>query len=848
MLSDNVFLPAPADLWNSFYLRSENQILVIDKNGIILDTNYIHQGLIRASALIGKCAFDFISEVSKETYINTVKRIFETGKSETIELMGHGPDSRIYWYKSILFPSVKDNMVNSVIVLINNITAKKELEERYQKFSIASTEGIVVLEKHLIKEVNGAAMKILGYEEQELIGKVAAELIYQEDYKNIIEATEFKPENTYEVRVVTKSGTTIECEVKAQTINYKGHSARVITFKDISKRRKAEQLARLNEERFRRLSEASFETVLIHEAGKIVDFNQTCVNMFGYLAEELLTMEAFDLGIEEEKEFLQQQVRLGVETPYEAVGKRKDGSFFFAEINAKQLNYNGKITRVVSIRDISLRKEYEHKLKQVKEDYENLIRQSPDGVFILDKKGKILFANPSAHRIVGLHSEEEIKDKTIFSFTLPNHHKQIRESAFLLRAGYDLPFVKINAIRTDGTSVEVEYKPVQIDYQGKECVLVVYHDIDFQEQLNREKNRYRISEETNKALKKEIEHRKKIEDKLQLSKEEYKEQSARVNSIIESSSHIVWTVNKKIELTSFNENFARHIKSVYGIRPSKMDSLNKGKFVYNREYFSFLNDKFKIAFVGKSQHFETNIKDRKKESIWLEIFLNPIFDLQGDVQEVSGIAHDITEKKLAEDRIKQSLKEKEVLLQEVHHRVKNNLQVISSILNLQSSYVSDKKTIDLLKESQNRIKSMSFIHESLYQTKDFTSVNFPEYVNNIANNLLLSYVPKGKKINLKQEIDAVFLNLDLAIPCGLIINEILSNALKYAFGKSKRGELSISIKADRKENVKMVIADNGVGLPPWIGLPEYPKPGPSTGCSFGKSNQRKDCLQVRKRS
>jgi two-component sensor histidine kinase len=152
----------------------------------------------------------------------------------------------------------------------------------------------------------------------------------------------------------------------------------------------------------------------------------------------------------------------------------------------------------------------------------------------------------------------------------------------------------------------------------------------------------------------------------------------------------------------------------------------------------------------------------------------------------------------------------------VHHRVKNNLQVISSILNLQSSYVKDQSTLNILKESQDRIKSMAFIHESLYQTKDFSSINFSEYVVNLSQNLLHSYSSLEHEIKLNLDIQNVFLNLDLAIPCGLIINEIVSNALKYAF-VDKKEDAEIMIKMHLKgENLHLQIKDNGKGLPKHI--------------------------------
>jgi len=165
----------------------------------------------------------------------------------------------------------------------------------------------------------------------------------------------------------------------------------------------------------------------------------------------------------------------------------------------------------------------------------------------------------------------------------------------------------------------------------------------------------------------------------------------------------------------------------------------------------------------------------------------------------------------SENNLKESLKEKEILLKEVHHRVKNNLQIINSILNLQSSYIEDEKTLEIINESQNRIRSMSFIHESLYQTSNFSSINFKEYIENLLSNLVYSY-QVGTKIKIRKDIENIDLTLDQAIPCGLILNELITNSLKYAYGINEEGEVYISIKKIESK-IEIIIQDFGVGLP-----------------------------------
>jgi two-component sensor histidine kinase len=182
------------------------------------------------------------------------------------------------------------------------------------------------------------------------------------------------------------------------------------------------------------------------------------------------------------------------------------------------------------------------------------------------------------------------------------------------------------------------------------------------------------------------------------------------------------------------------------------------------------------------------------------------------VREISCLAYGITDRKAAQMELLRSLHEKEVLLKEVHHRVKNNLQVISSILSLQTAHVGDdKRILDLLRDSRDRIRSMSFIHESLYQNKDFSSIDLANYIEGLSRNLMMSYSLTGK-IALETDLEPVHLVLDQAIPCGLILNELISNALKHAFPGGRSGAVSITLRSQAGQ-VSIGIADNGIGLP-----------------------------------
>ncbi len=175
-------------------------------------------------------------------------------------------------------------------------------------------------------------------------------------------------------------------------------------------------------------------------------------------------------------------------------------------------------------------------------------------------------------------------------------------------------------------------------------------------------------------------------------------------------------------------------------------------------------------------------------------------------------AIDITERVKAEEQIKASLAEKEVLLREIHHRVKNNMQVISSLLNLQEGYIDDEKYSGMFQESKNRIVAMALVHDRLYQSENLASINFPEYISSLASTLFQAYRTTGN-IALKMDVEDVSIGIDSAIPCGLILNELISNSLKHAFPDGRDGEIRIDLRSDSDDNITLIVGNNGVEFP-----------------------------------
>ena len=318
--------------------------------------------------------------------------------------------------------------------------------------------------------------------------------------------------------------------------------------------------------------------------------------------------------------------------------------------------------------------------------------------------------------------------------------------------------------------------------------------------------RARIAEENNEVLGLEI--KDKIEA-LRLLKEQF----IRMNSIFDKSLNtmlaIISTDNKIIISNTYFKEYFKNCANITISEGIKLDLFIRN--VFDKKYFRTFNQALSEIQRGNSTQFEVSLVNGE-DTYFIEIYLNPIVNIEGTLLEISMVAHDITQKKKQAEKIIYSLKEKELLLKEIHHRVKNNLQIISSIINLQSASIQDENTINILRESKNRIYTMATIHENLYQSEQFSSIFFASYLKKLVGNALASYQSSSLDLHVNYDLEEIELSLDQAIPCGLIVNELLTNVMKYAFKERKKGELTIEL-SETNGKIKLIFADNGVGLP-----------------------------------
>jgi two-component sensor histidine kinase len=217
--------------------------------------------------------------------------------------------------------------------------------------------------------------------------------------------------------------------------------------------------------------------------------------------------------------------------------------------------------------------------------------------------------------------------------------------------------------------------------------------------------------------------------------------------------------------------------------------------------------------TGSFWDYEYRIIDKNGKVLIVLSRGAPHTDSEGNITSWVGIHLDITERKRYEARLEASLQEKEVIIKEVHHRVKNNMQVISGFLELQSNYIDDPVAVEKLQESQRRVRTMALVHEKLYQSKSLGAINAAEYIKSLITDLMNSY-SFSSSVDTSVDVDNVNFNIDMAIPCGLIINELVTNSLKHAFRDRDKGKISLSLHHREDHTFSLIVQDDGVGLPP----------------------------------
>ncbi len=432
--------------------------------------------------------------------------------------------------------------------------------------------------------------------------------------------------------------------------------------------------------------------------------------------------------------------------------------------------------------EISERKLTEEALKENEEKLRLMIENSPIGFSATDLKGNFIEVNPAVCDMIGF-SSEEIIHKHFDQFSHPDDRKQ-NEVLYKKLLENKIPHFDLEKryIHKNGNIINVFIRSQIVrDDKGKSLFEM--------------------------AITEDITLRKKAEEEIRKLSTAVT-QSPSVIAITDIEGKLEYVNPKFTELTGYTYEEAK------GINPRILKSGEQPDEIY-KELWETISS-------GKVWRGEFHNKKKNGDLFWEAASLSPIFDEQGNISNFIKVAEDITVRKLAEEQIKKDLKIRTALLQELYHRTKNNMQVISSMLkiqlrNIDNRVLSGSEGIEYMHDSFNeiinKIKAMSLVHEKLYQAKDLFHINLKEYIEELVIYLMRSYNIRSEKVILKMELEDVFVLIDSAIPLGLVLNEMVSNVFKHAFPHTKRDELSIKLYKEEDETINIDLSDNGVGLP-----------------------------------
>jgi PAS domain S-box-containing protein len=406
--------------------------------------------------------------------------------------------------------------------------------------------------------------------------------------------------------------------------------------------------------------------------------------------------------------------------------------------------------------------------------YDNLLNSMQDVVIIVDQDWNITDANQSVLTLQFGYQKEEILNKKfeVLQDIRQRSSKSSELETLVSKSGTTRKLLEMSFKKKNGDVFNSETFISKIDNDLSDSIgyFIVIRDIT---------------------------ERKLVEESLQKLSSAVQQSPSSV--VITDLYGAIEYVNPKFEqLTGYS------LEKVLGKNSSILQSGEQSNGFYH-ELWNTISD-------GKEWQGIFHNKKKNGDLYWESAVIAPIKDNKGEIINYVSVKKDITEQRQAEDQLNASLKEKETLLHEVHHRVKNNMQVINSLLKLQSNNIEDVQTKEILKDSQSRVYAMSAVHETLHGSERLSEIDLKAYLSKITTSVFQTYSTDHRKVKLNSNVDNSPINLNQAYPLGLVINELMSNSLKYAFPDNREGEVSVSLKKLDKE-LELTIADDGIGIP-----------------------------------
>ncbi len=461
-----------------------------------------------------------------------------------------------------------------------------------------------------------------------------------------------------------------------------------------------------------------------------------------------------------------------------------------------------------------IRKQAEEELKESEESYRGLFNSATDAIYIQDKDGVFVDVNEGAVKMYG-YPRKFFIGKTPEFLSAPDKNDMKKVLKMIQKAFMGNPQrFEFYGLRKNG---EVFPKDLQLNngtYFGEKVVIAFSRDITRRKQIERTQQAlYNIANAVNTT--------KDLQELFDAIRKQ-------LTLVIDTTNFFVAFYDEKTKALTlpYDKDEEDDFDSFPTGKTMTAYNIQYGKpLLATEEFMNQLSKDGEIDNIGTMCKIwlgvPLKVEDKTIGLVVVQSYDDPNLYTEKDLEILSFVSDEIAlaiEHKKAEDQIINSLKEKEILLMEVHHRVKNNMQIISSLLKLQAGYVKDNKALELFKNSQNRVKSMSLIHEKIYRSKDLASVDFEDYVKSLSYNLFSTYGINTNKVQLELKVAKHSIDMNKAIPCGLIVNELLSNSLKHAFPKGKTGKIVVGLSINQNDEFELTVEDNGIGMKKEIDL------------------------------